>query len=188
MPLLSSLPDAKAPYAEAKILVALIRPLPRAISSHVANPTINPINLPSNKPVVSKPINSATKDVSQKTVPAAQAPKPIEQTAPSASFEWQSYLDKIQSLSDAVYSQLIKTEHNFDGTTLHIYPMKRIVKTILTRENNKKILFNAIENNVKITIHEISDSPISQTNDETITKISDIMGGEVISDGGTSPF
>lgn len=188
MPLLSNLPDVKAPYAEAKILVALIRPLPRTINNHVVNPTNNPINPPSNKPVVSKPINSITKDVSQKTVPGAQAPKPIEQTAPSTSFEWQSYLDKIQSLSDAVYSQLIKTEHNFDGTTLHIYPMKRIVKTILTRENNKKILFNAIENNVKITIHEISDSPINQTNDETITKISDIMGGEVISDGGASPF
>lgn len=185
MPLLAKLPEVKAPYAEAKILVALIEP---------TTAPIRPV-----APIVkeSRPITSDVKEpepatpVVKKSEPATPPNKknPAPANSPAVSdFDWQAYLDKVQALSDAVYSQLLKTQHEFDGAVLHIYPVKRIVRTILTRENNKKILFSAISNNVKITIHEISDSPTGEKKDETIAKISDIMGGEVINDGGTNPF
>ncbi len=185
MPLLAKLPEVKAPYAEAKILVALIEPTTAPIRP--VAPTVKE----------SRPITSVAKEPEPAT-PVVKKPEPAtppnkKNPAPASSpvvsdFDWQAYLDKVQALSDAVYSQLLKTQHEFDGAVLHIYPIKRIVRTILTRENNKKILFSAISNNVKITIHEISDSPTSEKKDETIAKISDIMGGEVINDGGTSPF
>ena len=195
MPLLAKLPEVKAPYAEAKILVALIEPTTAPIRP--VAPTVKE----------SRPITSVAKEPEPATpvvkepepaIPVVKKPEPAtppnkKNPAPASSpvvsdFDWQAYLDKVQALSDAVYSQLLKTQHEFDGAVLHIYPVKRIVRTILTRENNKKILFSAISNNVKITIHEISDSPTGEKKDETIAKISDIMGGEVINDGGTSPF
>ena len=103
-------------------------------------------------------------------------------------FDWQEYIDKVRELSDAVHSQLVKTQYEFDGTTLHIYPGKRIVKSILARDNNKRILLNAVGDSVKITIHDENDTPSHAKKDEMLSKISDIMGGEVQNDGGGNPF
>ena len=195
MPLLAKLPEVKAPYAEAKILVALIEPTTAPIRP--VAPTVKesrPITSVAKEPEPATPVvkepepaTSVVKKPEPATPPNKKNPAPASSPVVS-DFDWQAYLDKVQALSDAVYSQLLKTQHEFDGAVLHIYPVKRIVRTILTRENNKKILFSAISNNVKITIHEISDSPTGEKKDETIAKISDIMGGEVINDGGTSPF
>ena len=195
MLLLAKLPEVKAPYAEAKILVALIEPTTAPIRP--VAPTVKesrPITSVAKEPEPATPVvkmpepaTPVVKEPEPATPPNKKNPAPASSPVVS-DFDWQAYLDKVQALSDAVYSQLLKTQHEFDGAVLHIYPVKRIVRTILTRENNKKILFSAISNNVKITIHEISDSPTGEKKDETIAKISDIMGGEVINDGGTSPF
>ena len=69
----------------------------------------------------------------------------------------------------------------------NIYPEKRIVKTILTRENNKKILHEAA-GSVKITIHDTDDAPEDGKSDTVIDKLSAIMGGKVQNDGGGNPF
>ena len=103
-------------------------------------------------------------------------------------FAWEGFVQKVEELSDAVHSQLIKCGHEFTGDTLHLYPKRRIVKTILSRDNNKKILFDAVMQGVKITIHDIDDNPDEGKNDGTLSQISAIMGGEVINDGGSSPF
>ena len=41
---------------------------------------------------------------------------------------------------------------------------------------------------MEIIIHEIDETPTDSKKDETLSKISDIMGGEVQNDGGGSPF
>ena len=112
----------------------------------------------------------------------------IKNNTPSTiNFDWQKYVNKVQEMSDAVHSQLIKAQYEFDGATLHIYPGKRIVKSILSRDNNKRILVGAADG-VKITIHDENDTPSNSKKDEMLTKISDIMGGEVQNDGGGNPF
>lgn len=148
--LLSKLPEVKAPFAEAKLLVCL---------------------------------TSNSKQVSR----AMDIKKPVQAQAPSVSFNYDSFLADVQNLSDAVYSQLIKTKYEIVGDTLHIFPMKKIVMSILTRDNNKKILLQAARN-VKITIHDANETPNGDSQDKTLDKISAIMGGEVINDGGKSPF
>ena len=105
----------------------------------------------------------------------------------SSSFDWDDFVAKVQGLNEAVHSQLIKTEHELEGDTLHIYPMKKIVKSILSRDNNKRILVDAA-NGVKITIHEADELPSGAEKDETLQRISAIMGGEVKNDGGRNPF
>ena len=155
LPLLAKLPEVKAPYAEARLLVALM-PLAAKSTSSDANNTI-------------------TNTTAKATMPD------------STSFNWDEFVAKVQDSSDAVYSQLIKTKHSFENGELHIYPERKIVKNILARENNKRILDGAA-GSVKITIHEASEAPKNAEKDATLTKISAIMGGEVINDGGGTPF
>jgi len=102
-------------------------------------------------------------------------------------FDWGSFIDKVRGLSEAIYSQLVKTKYEYVDGTLNIYPMKNVVRNILARENNKRILVSAA-NGVKITIHEADESPSNEKKDEVLSRISGIMGGEVINDGGGSPF
>ena len=125
--------------------------------------------------------------LSQKKIPAPSTTTTTTATTAKTTFDWGEFTKKVQSLSDAVYSQLIKTEHEFAGGVLHIYPLKKIVKSILARDNNKRILVEAA-GGVKITIHDFDDTPSDAVKDETLAKISAIMGGEVQNDGGGNPF
>ena len=96
-------------------------------------------------------------------------------------------MQKVKELNDAIYLQLLKTEHQFSNNVLDIYPNKKIVYTILSRDNNKKILIDAA-GGIKIVVHAADEKPENTPKNETLAKISDIMGGEVIDDGGRSPF
>ena len=191
LPLLAKLPEVKAPYAEAKLLVALAdasgipssRPASRPSAAHAETPIEPPLR---NKPAGSAMdahLESPNRELSSKKVPSDTS----AQHANSV-FDWQNFTTRVQEMNDAVYSQLVKTQHEMTGSELHIYPRKRIIKTILSRENNKRILTEAAGTNVKITIHDENDIPSNVKNDETLSKLSAIMGGEVINDGGGNPF
>ena len=202
--LLAKLPDVKAPFAEAKLLVALTESqVPTVFSGQTfSSATKSPAT---NDGVLSSVSRSGARPAGPSpwaagaTSRAAALRTPLRQdtdATPSMSgsdanantnFDWNSFTDKVQSLNDAVYSQLVKTSHELVGDTLHIYPEKKIVKTILSRDNNKRILSEAAHG-VKIEIHEIDEKPATHAKDEMLSKISDIMGGEVRNDGGGNPF
>ena len=167
--LLAKLPEVKAPFAEAKLLVALAGSPLVTSGAHV--PEQSDRKMPSKKDVVTTP--STSKNTT---------------TAPSADFDWNTFASKVQSMNDAVYSQLAKTSHELLGGVLHIYPERKIVKTILSRDNNKRLLSEAAGGNTKITIHEFGETPSQVPKDDVLDKISDIMGGEVRNDGGGNPF
>ena len=105
----------------------------------------------------------------------------------SADFNYQTFLERIQNLNEVVYKQLQKCEYEVKGNTLHLYPKTKIIKNILTSKNNKNILTDQA-GGLKIEVHEAGQHPESAQKDETLSKISDIMGGEVINDGGDNPF
>ena len=145
IPLLSKLADIKAPFAEAKLLVAL---------------------------------------VGQGLI---ASPRPRQESTPSVKllFNWKEFYNTVKGMNDAIAIQLKSVDYAVKGGTLDIYPTKRVVKTILTKENNKKILVDAA-GGLKVIIHNVEDRP--EKKDELISKISDIMGGEVQNDGGGNPF
>ena len=176
--LLAKLPNVQEPYAEAKLLVALI---PSNVSS---NSIITNITKQEKTTVTTATVSQPKPQPADKTI---VAPKKSLTTI-DANFNWQNYLDKIQNLSEAVYTQLSKTKYSFSDGILTIYPTKRIIRSILMRENNYKILVSAIGENVKITIAEADTYPKSDDSDPVLSKMSDIMGGEVVNDGGSSPF
>ena len=218
IPLLSKLPEVKSPFAEARLLSALV--------SHLGDNSlsrVNPINAVTKKhpdmtpnelkqantsstATKSKPeqINANPTAISSKskqdkepnpTSPHSVRPNPanhekIQKDGPTnidVHFDWAEYLDRVKTLSDAVYSQLRKTKYELIGDVLHIYPGKRIIKSILTRSNNKQILTKVSEE-IAVVVHEENEVPSSVQKDETLEKISAIMGGEVKNDSGGNPF
>ena len=214
LPLLAKLPEVKAPFAEAKILVALTLPeegaekntqkvarkitkeIPRKASSQTTT-TIMSTGAREESTAIPAPAvtRAGTKENSKdsnnvsgslKEGTGAAQPSKVEGGG-EAAFDWENLLNKTQQASEAIYSQLKKTKYEFDGKTLHIYPPRKIIKNILTRDNNLRIL-NQITGNVKITIHDENETPVNAQKDEVLAKISDIMGGEVENDRGGDPF
>ncbi len=149
--LLSKLPSVQAPFAEAKLIVALCD------SVRVAGDTPRASGMS-----FSRPTNS--------------------------DFNWDDFVQKVQSLNDAICAQLLKSQYELEGNVLNIYPGKKVVKNILSRDNNKQVLLKAAGGAVKIVIHDEDETPNNLKKDELTAKISDIMGGEVKNDAGGNPF
>ena len=204
--LLSKLPEVKAPYAEAKLLVALAfdetiisdgPPRARSFSQRftqssprssrqLARPEVSLGDFTRlGRGKVDKNDTGSGGKLSEMAVSSKATP--TDETSENKDFDWDGFLDNVRGKNEAIYSQLIKTKHKMVGNELHIYPMKKIIKSILARDNNRRILVETAEG-VKITIHEADETPVEKNKDETLSRISDIMGGEVINDGGGSPF
>ena len=92
-------------------------------------------------------------------------------------------LDSLSALSPAVSLQLKKCKLLDDGTTIHVYPPKNIVKIILEKPGNMELLKGVFTK--PFVIH----SPEDLEKSPEISRISDIMGNieEVNNDGGV-PF
>ncbi|MBQ2638103.1 DNA polymerase III subunit gamma/tau [Candidatus Saccharibacteria bacterium] len=179
--LLKSLPNVTAPYPEAKLLLAFLEE--------------NRFSLGGGKDVSSRGCNLSPKteetyipDVTEKAakltfsadqwndVPAGlrQAPKETSDQKPQ----------RKTALTPALDQQLKKCTIENDGTTLHIYPPRKIIKSILERPNNAAILKSALGQ--PFIVHDLDDHP--QKSPE-ISKISDIMGGaQEINNNGGIPF
>lgn len=208
--LLAKLPDVKAPFAEAKLLVALVNngrvptePVSRSRLESSGTPYTGVRAEPN---TIDEEVLAASRSgarpagLSQQAAGAtsrfAKLRTPLRQDTAATppgndldkDFNWGKFTEKVQTMNDAVYSQLTKTIHEFNNGELHLYPEHKIVKTILARENNKRILIDAIGGGVKIIIHDAGETPSTVPKDDVLAKISDIMGGEVRNDGGGNPF
>ena len=222
--LLSGLPDVKPPYAEARLLVALMRdlvsssflPTPqntalrnaKSIATSAAHTKVSNQHSSSSPAESGSNISHGTaKDAlrSESSATSKALPKedpidyPAESHTPSpdtiamtppleTNFDWNAFLNKVRQLSDAVYTQLHKTNYSYSDNVLTIYPMKKIVKNILSRSNNNKILIDALGRDVDVVIADTDERPKGSSSNQDLDKISDIMGGEVINDTGNSPF
>ena len=185
MPLLAKLPEVKDPFSEAKLLVALMGGLSVPSSVGLVSSERHTLGSRENRPT-GEPLGAVRNIRSSST---NQTPKTSEETDKppiTTDFDWDSFVETVKGMNDAVYSQVVKAGHEVSGNVLHIYPDKKIAKTILSRDNNKKILIDAA-GGMKVEIHEVGDNP-NKPKDALISKISDIMGGEVESDGGGNPF
>ena len=191
--LLGKLPEVKAPFPEAKLLVALC-----GTTSSLSRPGSRPSS-PSPRVDGANPRAAAlrnTPDQERDKVVTANNNLPQETINTAASvnasdnrkdFNWDGFVDSVNATNDAIGSQIKKCGYAVSGNELHLYPEKRITKTILSRDNNKRILVE-ISQGMKIVFHEPGEKPVNtKQNDKILSKISDIMGGEVKNDGG-DPF
>lgn len=174
LPLLESLTNVQAPFPEAKLLLALLGPSSRAPESH-RTPTQKPLKTP---PSASSDqiTSSATPQNAPKTPKAAPHPDPVPTTAADpAAFNWQTFLDQVHQLNDAVFLQLQKVSHKLQGDTLHLYPQQKFTATILERPNNRQLLSRALSG-LSLVIHAPGAQPTPAAEDPTLSQISAIMG------------
>ena len=174
--LLSKLTEVKTPYAEARLFVAMCEGMVGTRQMPVVAKTTLPRDA----------VNGSSTESASGPLRAINTPSvSTMNVAPIASFDWQGFVDKVHSMNDAIYAQLFDAAHEVSGGALYIYPTKKIAKTILSSANNLKVLMDAAGMEVKI------GDPLgnnSAENDPLLSKISDIMGGEVRNDAGGNPF
>ncbi len=192
LPLLEKLPLVQNPFPEAKLLSALLL---QAKPQIVAAPT---------QPIITNKILNPTLKSSEKEVQPDKQPtrQPVEQLSVqpiaqpaivppnNSNLTIESILASIKEQNDAIFSQLTKSILQINNQTLHIYPSKNIIKTIISRDNNKAIIIRSA-GGLKVEIHNVDENPTSLTikKDQKFAAISDIMGDiqEVKNEGGI-PF
>ena len=170
LPLLAKLPDVKAPFAEAKLLVALA-------SGGVLSLDSRPGPRPSGPSPRADGANSRA---------AALRNAPGRDSSATPPFAWATFVGDVKKVSGALGAQLSAASYEIEGTTLKIYPDKPFAKTFLSRDKNKQVL-DECAGGLKVLICDTNENP-NIKNDSLISKMSDIMGGEVISDAGGNPF
>ena len=172
MPLLAKLPEVREPFAEAKLLVALSG----ASISHSGSRPAGP------SPWAA---GANARAAALRNPPSCDTEAPIKPS--SVGFNFASFLQKIEGLSEVVYKQLARCEHEVKGGVLHLYPKTKLVYNILNSRNNRQILVDNIDE-MEVEIHSVDEYPKTTNKDDTLSKLSDIMGGEVTNDGGDNPF
>ena len=185
LPLLAKLPDVKAPFAEAKLLVALINE--GGLSKHLFSGPASPSSMSyagtrAEPSLRDEPVRSVRNIHLGRSNRKLSGEKDVLDTP---SFNWATFVDAVKKVSNALGAQLSAANYEFDGTTLKIYPDKPFAQSFLSRDKNKQILVEAA-GGVKVVIGDAKANPNAKK-DELISKMSDIMGGEVINDGG-DPF
>ena len=192
LPLLAKLPEVKAPYAEAKLIVALacegVLPLMSRSGARPAGPSPRAAGATSRAAALRTPLRQDISVTPSKVINnTKEKDVPNTRAANDTTFSWEEFLEKVKQRESGVYMKLTRVGHELNGNELHIYPNTKPTYNYLAKEHVKATLTDVAEG-VKITIHEVGDAPSSAQKDETLDKISAIMGGEVVNDGGGNPF
>ncbi|MBQ6487114.1 DNA polymerase III subunit gamma/tau [Candidatus Saccharibacteria bacterium] len=182
LPLLAKLPEIKAPFAEAKLLVAMTQTLATTVTaSRTTVSSVQSVKV-EKKPEPEKPA-VVTKTV-EKTIEKTSVEESVL-VSTNTDFDWGKFVETVTRLNDGVSKQLKDADYDVAGGVLNIYPKNKMEVRLLARDNNRQVLAQAC--NMKVVIHEIGDNP-HKSQDLLLSKMSAIMGGEVKNDGGGNPF
>ena len=182
LPLLAKLPEIKAPFAEAKLLVAMTQTLATTVTaSRTTVSSVKSVKV-EKKPEPEKPA-VVTKAV-EKTIEKTSVEESVSVNT-NTDFDWGKFVETVTRLNDGVSKQLEDADYDVAGGVLNIYPKNKMEVRLLARDNNRQVLAQAC--NMKVVIHEIGDNP-HKSQDLLLSKMSAIMGGEVKNDGGGNPF
>ena len=183
--LLARLPSVTAPFTEAKLLVAcapeIIRPTFTAppattpasaatATTSLAAPstasTATPAGAtaqttstpaPATQALVAAPAASASTPQANSTPPVAA---PAQTIAQAVQFDWPSFVENFHRDHQAIYNQLQKVNFLAAGGILHLFPKKPMVHTILSRDNNLRVINSFLTaQNLTAQVHAIDDEP-----------------------------
>ncbi|MBR3135050.1 DNA polymerase III subunit gamma/tau [Candidatus Saccharibacteria bacterium] len=194
LPLLSKLPEVKAPFPEAKLLLAFL-----ASNTDLGGSTTSLLTafppartttyipdgpdrsaqravLPASQRMTSSAESGAVKSEGVESPKATDtATQPIQD---ASNFSWETFMASLSKSSALLYNLLQRSHHKEDATTLHLYVKNQ---GIFNATNNKTLL--AKLSGLSIAVHDLSEY-----NSKDFGQISDIMGNveEVNNDG--NPF
>ncbi len=192
LPLLKHLTEIKPPIAEfgeAKLLVALLGNI--KLVSHMPNQ--NPISIPNpnlNQNQVPEPKriqNPTPNPISDSNLnPTPNLTSAQETSSSSTDFNWNNFLNQVSNIDPTLSKNLAKCDYAVENGMLNIYPPSSLIKRMLESPEKLQIMSNT--SGFKINLKNPGKHEKSVSKDSLIAEISDIMGGEVQNDGGTSPF
>ena len=182
LPLLSKLPSVTAPFAEAKLLVALTSNIsystPQKTSEPVAK-TSQPVAKTYSEP--EKKLTEKKSDILPEKKSSEEVSKSSDQVS-KTSETVEGFINNIKSQATAKFLEQSDIEI-VDGT-INIYPKNKFALNGLKKEQHQTIMSAATS--LKIAVHAEKNTK----EDPLVSKISDIMGGaeEVKNSGGKIPF
>lgn len=172
VPLLSKLPDVRAPFPEAKLLLAF------------ANTNCSAQNKVTNQTSAQKNIKKHF-ETPQRIIAATEQKNVVSATQLPETFTWEEYKNSIDS--KGLKLQLEKCEHRLEGNILKIYARNSTFKKILEKPNNIEVLRKNLPKTFGLEIHEISE--LSENSNDKLSIINDIMGKtQEVENDGEIPF
>ncbi len=148
---------------------APIAPEPAPKTTPPSNPTL--AKTPS-KPAENAPESKIASEDPQN--PAPTPTKTPQKPANDQPFDWKDFLETIRQDHNAIFLQLQKTDHEFDGRTLQIYPSNKFSERVLKKDSNRRIIAEALPDGIELIVHSIDERTAPK--DATISQISAIMG------------
>lgn len=131
----------------------------------VANTTTQTTSVPTptaQTPVVAPaaPTNAPVSDSASQANPAPPVAVPAQAVAQAVRFDWPSFVENFHRDHQAIYNQLQKVKFLAAGGILHLFPKKPMVHTILSRDNNLRVINSFLTaQNLTAQVHAIDDEP-----------------------------
>lgn len=184
LPLLSTLPTVSAPYPEAKLLLAFLTSSKVTLGGNSEANVLRQSAGADSQNYQHSLVSASSQGVSTRRSSANETERCDSDVRATRTSQKISSESPAVALTPALKQQLDKCKINDDGKTIHIYPPKKIIKTILERAGNSELLKSNF--NKDFIVHDPDDF----ANSPLISKISDIMGGaqEVNNNNGGIPF
>lgn len=190
LPLLRSLPEVTAPFAEAKLLLALLENRLGATNTRkiqVADKKTSAKVAPTSSPneesaklatdpgpsVDSESDTDSAPNISPESNVSSDPVTYTSETAPG-DFSWSDFVTKVNLASASTAKPLEKSKYELKDGKLHIYPDTNFSARILQSAKHGAVLRQALDNAYDLKVHDAG--AISQPKDETVAKISAIMG------------
>ena len=172
LPLLEQLPDVRAPYSEAKILMAFLK--------EAAIRPVMQISTPDPAPSAPKSQESAnpSKETADEISNAVGSIKTTE-------FSIDKLLEAIRPKNIGLYQMLTKSTIEQDGSKIMIFAKSGPMRDVIEKKNNFKLIQQFIPEKYHVEVLDLAEHTAKMSN---LGKISDIMGKvtEVETDG--NPF
>ncbi len=176
LPLLERLTDVRAPFPEAKLILAFLAEATEKPVLRVAAPNSTPTT--PTTPIAQKAPRSATAaPKSSETTPRAP-----EKSPQPTNFDRATYIAQVKSKNSALAHILEKCIIEQNKDVILIYVDGGSFRRIIDSDKNHQVLQAMLPPNLSLEIHDASEHAVKNQN---LSKISDIMGGvtEVNTDG-----
>lgn len=184
--LLSRLIEVKAPFEDAKLLVALTQNIQVAPIA-MAAPTVSAAPAPKPTPTPVKPVIEAREEMPKTEPKTILESTPSTTLIPTENFNWGTFVENVRAKASGLAIELEKTEHDIKDNIIHVYPVKKYLANSLQKPEKKQTMMEC-SGGLRIEIHGPDEKP--QNNATKFQQISDIMGSveEVNKNGGEIPF
>lgn len=184
--LLSRLIEVKAPFEDAKLLVALTQNI-QVTPIAMAAPTVSAAPAPKPTPTPVKPVIEAREEMPKTEPKTVLESTPSTTLIPTENFNWETFVKNVRAKASGLAIELEKTEHDIKDNIIHVYPVKKYLANSLQKPEKKQTMMEC-SGGLRIEIHGPDEKP--QNNATKFQQISDIMGSveEVNKNGGEIPF